>query len=1024
MTDQSLDITVSNPTVVVTPAQNSTVTINANDATVVVAESSNQLTLSPTAIQTVEVYDPTQGLKFTTNPNNPFLSTATCNATVGNVVSVAGFCAITLRWVTTGDSAHVNIYRATSTNFAHAERIGDSDEEAHTDTVEPGVAYTYWFEPVDYNGTTGPLSLPHSATSGNNAIGFVEALGDLTAAHLSPELTNLLNQIIGDSADEQAALRDGAISDQAIYIDSQYGQLLQFVNQYKAEMDTADSYSLAQLESQSLYFATQTIALAQQINALSASVATDIAAANAAITQEQTTRANEIEAVALTVTTLDSTFSTDLSATNALISSEAGTRANAVEAVAGEVTRLETDFQTDLTSTQSLLTQEASTRSAENLALAQTVTQLSADLTTNENSINASLSNQNSTLATLDSALASTQQSLVANYDTLNAGITSEANVRASAAGALAGRLDTLEAGDSTTGSVAWATNNTLVTANSYADDIASDAAQSLSESVDTFGSQLSNLRVQARQGNNLLDMSVWVPQSIDDSLVGVNGGEWILNGLPSENTLLLHSEGPSGHSDVVWQAKSINGNADGGWNTGSFDVDSSKTYRAVVWIKKMDTNDGTTYFGCMGNIQKNLNGSANFNPYFFTGDVPELNKWYLLVGILHGASYEGGYSSVSGVYDPTTGEKVVDCTEFKMDSNTTTQSHRSYLYSTNTWDVIQYFAYPRFEAVDGNEPSLGALMSTSDFVNTVSVTKRSVDGILGEYAVKIDDNNRVAGFGLINGSGTSAFDIVADKFSIANPDTPTTKDFYYDTVANTLKFRGQLILSNGTGGTYTVSDVSDIQAQDGRGVDFTTELYQRSSSNTRGYSGWGTYADALPLSDTEPFLWNKTTTTYTDGTDYTNVRVIAQKGDNGEPGNPGSGGAGFYRYGSNTGNWPGNATVNTRLESVAGRPPVQDDVFTIYKNSDPAVSNTKRYDGSAWVAAALLIDGDMIATGTIAGNRIVAGSLTVDTANITGNLEANRISTSTGASRIEITNTAINVYNNGTLRVKIGNLS
>ncbi len=62
-----------------------------------------------------------------------------------------------------------------------------------------------------------------------------------------------------------------------------------------------------------------------------------------------------------------------------------------------------------------------------------------------------------------------------------------------------------------------------------------------------------------------------------------------------------------------------------------------------------------------------------------------------------------------------------------------------------------------------------------------------------------------------------------------------------------------------------------------------------------------------------------------------------------------------------------------------------------------------------------------MIATGTISGDRIVASSLTVDTAQITGDLEANRISTGTGSSRIEISNTNIKVYNNGTLRVNIG---
>ncbi len=711
MTDQSLDITVSNPTVVVTPAQDNAVTIIANDATVVVSQSSNTITLSPADTRTVNIYDPSIGLQYGINPNNPFVSTATCNATVANIISVAGFCTITLRWVTTGVNAYVNIYRAMSTNFAHAAKIGDSDEEAHTDAVEPGVTYTYWFEPVDYNGTTGTLSPPHSTTSGNNVAGFVEALGALTASHLSPTLTALLNQIIGDSADAQAALRDGAMSSQTIYIDSQYGQLLQFVNQYKAEMDTADSYSLAQLETQSTFFTTQTNALAQQLSTLTASVDTDIAAANATITQEQTTRASEIEAVTALVTALDSALTTDISDANALISSEAGTRANAVSAVAGQVTQLQTDFQTDLTTTRGLVTQETSTRSSETSALAQTVSQLSAALTTTENSVNASLSEQDLTLVTLDSALASTQQTLQANYGTLSAGITSEAQARASATSALSG-------------------------------------------------------------------------------------------------TITSH----------------------------------------------------------------------------------------------------------------------------------TTQ--------------------------------LGTLSTT------VTETAQSVDGIEGEYGVKIDANGRVAGFGLINGSGVSDFDIVADNFSIANPDSPTVKDLYYDSAANTLKFRGQLILSNGSNSTYTVSDLSDIQAQDG--ID-----------GTNGSDG-------------------------NNGTNGTN-------GSNGSNGSNGTSGAGFYRYGTSNGAWPSTATANSYLASAAGRSVVQDDVLTIYKTTDPTVSSTRRYTGSAWITAALLIDGDMIATGTISGDRIVASSLTVDTAQITGDLEANRISTGTGSSRIEISNTNIKVYNNGTLRVNIG---
>lgn len=45
-----------------------------------------------------------------------------------------------------------------------------------------------------------------------------------------------------------------------------------------------------------------------------------------------------------------------------------------------------------------------------------------------------------------------------------------------------------------------------------------------------------------------------------------------------------------------------------------------------------------------------------------------------------------------------------------------------------------------------------------------------AIDGIEGEYAVRIDANGRVAGFGLINNPSTSAFVIAADIFSVGQP--------------------------------------------------------------------------------------------------------------------------------------------------------------------------------------------------------------------------------------------------------------
>ncbi len=298
------------------------------------------------------------------------------------------------------------------------------------------------------------------------------------------------------------------------------------------------------------------------------------------------------------------------------------------------------------------------------------------------------------------------------------------------------------------------------------------DTIQTNSDSISTHNTAITTLtsQVQARALNNLLDMTVWKPQSVNGNLTGDNGGVWNLCGTAAENSIVLHDDGPSGHSCVAWKATSVSyGGADGGWATGDITIDPAKTYRSVVWIKKVDTADGRTYLGCKGGSSYKLDGSVEANPYFWSGDLPELNKWYLIVGIIHGSSYAGGYSGVAGVYDPATGEKMLDCTEFKMAPTATKQTHRSYLYYTSIASVVQYFAYPRFEEVNGNEPSLGALLSNSDYVSTVSTTKQVVDGISAEQFVKVDVNGNVAGYGIYGSSSYNEFAVNANVFKIAN---------------------------------------------------------------------------------------------------------------------------------------------------------------------------------------------------------------------------------------------------------------
>ncbi len=182
-------------------------------------------------------------------------------------------------------------------------------------------------------------------------------------------------------------------------------------------------------------------------------------------------------------------------------------------------------------------------------------------------------------------------------------------------------------------------------------------------------------------------------------------------NGGTSENSR-EYGTGPFGNNVLLWKAKPDSGNnADGGWNGSYHKIDHTKDYRFSVWIKKTNSNYGYTYLGCnsYNNILR-LNGSIENNPYFFVGDLPALNKWYLLVGYVHKSSYTGT-TNIGGIYDPSTGAKVRTLTSFKFKSSATTVRHRSYLYyDTNTNDR-QYFYAPRMEQVNGSEPSITKML-------------------------------------------------------------------------------------------------------------------------------------------------------------------------------------------------------------------------------------------------------------------------------------------------------------------------
>ncbi|CAM1367598.1 RHS repeat-associated core domain protein-containing protein (modular protein) [Tenacibaculum litoreum] len=183
-------------------------------------------------------------------------------------------------------------------------------------------------------------------------------------------------------------------------------------------------------------------------------------------------------------------------------------------------------------------------------------------------------------------------------------------------------------------------------------------------------------------------------------------------NGSTAENQRVLGAS-PRGTKEVLWLCgNDVTSNADGGWNTDYINIDNTKSYRYTVWVKRTGSQNGTTYHGTQ-NVN-NLSGTTNNNPYFWNGDLPQLDTWYLLVGIIHPAGYSGNDTGISGVYD-INGTRVIDGTEFVWDSSTTTSRFRSYLYYSTDVTTNQYFWNPVLETVDGTELSIDAIVGTTN---------------------------------------------------------------------------------------------------------------------------------------------------------------------------------------------------------------------------------------------------------------------------------------------------------------------
>lgn len=226
----------------------------------------------------------------------------------------------------------------------------------------------------------------------------------------------------------------------------------------------------------------------------------------------------------------------------------------------------------------------------------------------------------------------------------------------------------------------------------------------------------------QPGEGQNLLP--------IDDWVVGTLGNQgsparWLANddspGNGESRIVLAGSAagiplGPFGTSEALWECRSIDGsgaNGDGGWNV-TVGIDHRLTYRSTVWFR-INQFSGHFYHGCDLTNTNDLAGGANPNPYFngfgLGGPTLEVNQWYLAVGIVHGSGYPGASIGIAGIYDPRTGRKILNATEFRNAVGATIQTQRAYHFYDTSTATRQWMPKPRFEEINGSEPSIDALL-------------------------------------------------------------------------------------------------------------------------------------------------------------------------------------------------------------------------------------------------------------------------------------------------------------------------
>lgn len=267
---------------------------------------------------------------------------------------------------------------------------------------------------------------------------------------------------------------------------------------------------------------------------------------------------------------------------------------------------------------------------------------------------------------------------------------------------------------------------------------------------------------------------SAWSTSStvnINSTNVWPNATSAYINGNVTENYIQALPN-PYGRTKNVWVCKNMDTNTgggsiepDGGWNVTFNNISDSKNYISIVYVKRVGTgSSGSFYHGCSYSTTMPLVGSTpETNPYFTNSGggvglwkLPQ-DEWCVCISFIYSKNSTVTTNNTNGgIYvltGPDAGKKLDTGVHrsFKMKNGATEQTHRAYLFYSETVDTYSstnssilsqtastlLFWEPGFYEWDPSEefslPLLTIPSEDAEFRNKYSGTSK-INSRLGEY--------------------------------------------------------------------------------------------------------------------------------------------------------------------------------------------------------------------------------------------------------------------------------------------------